>query len=76
MFKINNTLFYTILYIILFILLLYFTKPQFIFKPNGKPREYGIGVDDEGYKKTLYNLQFIIIIACIFIYKIIPRIIR
>ena len=33
-----------------------------MFKPNGKPRVYGVGYDDEGYKKTLYTFQFTIII--------------
>ena len=44
---------------------LYLLKPSILFKPNGKPRLYGIGYDDEGYKKTLYTFQFIIIIIVV-----------
>jgi hypothetical protein len=40
-------------------------KPTLFFKPNGKPRQYGIGVDDEGYKKTLYTFQFAILILAV-----------
>jgi hypothetical protein len=43
------------------ILLIFLIKPVILFKPNGKPRLYGIGYDDEGYKKTLYTIQFVII---------------
>jgi hypothetical protein len=56
-----------ILYVILFILILYITKIPIFFKPNGKPREYGIGTDHEGYSKTLYTFQFAIIIMTIFL---------
>ena len=51
-----------IVYVIGTILLLYISKPILLFKPNGKPRLYGLGYDEEGYKKTLYTFQFIIII--------------
>jgi hypothetical protein len=56
-----------IFYIILFILILYIVKFPIFFKPNGKPREYGIGNDCEGYSKTFYTFQFAIIIIAIFI---------
>ena len=56
-----------IFYIILFILALYITKLPIFFKPNGKPREYGIGTDFEGYSKTLYTFQFVIIIFAVFL---------
>lgn len=48
--------------LIVIISILYFCKPMLLFKPNGKPRQYGIGYDDEGYKKTLYTFQFVIFI--------------
>ena len=51
-----------IVYVIGAILLLYILKPILLFKPNGKPRLYGLGYDEEGYKKTLYTFQFVIII--------------
>jgi hypothetical protein len=50
------------------IILMYIVKPSILFKPNGKPRIYGIGYDDEGYKKTLYNMQFAILIIVVLIY--------
>jgi hypothetical protein len=42
-------------------------KPRLLYKPNGKPREYGIGHDHEGYKKTLYSLHFIVFVVAIFL---------
>jgi len=63
-FNIDTTKFF---YLILVILLLYLTKLPIFFKPNGKPREYGIGIDSEGFSKTLYTLHFAIIIICVFI---------
>jgi len=52
-------------YIICLVVVLYVMKPTLFFKPNGKPRQYGIGVDDEGYKKTLYTFQFAILILAV-----------
>jgi hypothetical protein len=49
------------------IIIIYIVKPNILFKPNGKPRVYGIGKDDEGYKKTLYTFQFLIIILALII---------
>jgi hypothetical protein len=57
-------------YLLGVIIILYIVKPNILFKPNGKPRVYGIGHDDEGYKKTLYTFQFIIIIIALLIYHI------
>ena len=53
--------------LILFILAIYMIKPSLIFKPNGKPREYGFGYDNEGYKKTLFTFLFVVMIASILI---------
>jgi len=62
--KIQNTL-----PIILFFILFIFTvKPNMMFKPNGKLREFGLFYDNEGYKKTLYNFQFILFIFIVIIY--------
>lgn len=58
-------------YVIGIISLLYLIKPSLLFKPNGKPRLYGVGVDDEGYKKTLYTFQFVIIVIVIAIVRFI-----
>jgi hypothetical protein len=49
-------------YLLGIIIVLYTVKPSILFKPNGKPRVYGVGYDEEGYKKTLYTFQFAIII--------------
>lgn len=56
-----------IVYVVLIIISLYIMKPTVIFKPNGKPRLYGFGYDDEGYKRTLYTFQFIILILVLLI---------
>lgn len=48
--------------------ILYMLKPSLLFKPNGKLRNYGVGYDEEGYKKTLYTFHFCIIILVIFIH--------
>jgi hypothetical protein len=54
-----------IFYIIFIIFALYIIKFPLFFKPNGKPREYGIGIDNEGYRKTLYTFQFAILIIAV-----------
>lgn len=55
-------------YLLISIILIYIVKPNILFKPNGKPRVYGVGLDDEGYKKTLFTFQFIIIILALLVY--------
>lgn len=55
------------LYSLIIISLFYF-KPNILFKPNGKPREYGFGIDSEGYKKTFFTLHFIILVIAVIIY--------
>jgi hypothetical protein len=65
MLGISQQVFSKLPYIILLVLLIYIIKPNIIFKPNGKFREYGIGYDEEDYKKTLYTMHFIIIISVI-----------
>lgn len=62
-----------IFYLILIILILYIVKLPIFFKPNGKPREYGIGTDYEGFSKTFYTFQFAIIIITIFIVVLLPN---
>lgn len=63
-FNMNSQKFF---YLIIFILLIYILKVPIFFKPNGKAREYGIGLDNEGFSKTLYTFQFVIIIIALFI---------
>lgn len=55
-------------YLLSIIIILFIIKPNIFFKPNGKIRLYGIGYDDEGYKKTLYTFQFAIIIIIVLLY--------
>lgn len=50
------------------IIIIYIIKPSMLFKPNGKPRLYGIGYDDEGYKRTLYTMQFAVIVIVALLY--------
>ena len=65
MFKVSSKAKQLIPYLLGTIIVLYMLKPSFVFKPNGKPRQYGIGHDTEGYKKTLYSLQTVIIFVVI-----------
>jgi hypothetical protein len=58
----------TVPYLLCIIIVLYLVKPSIFFKPNGKPRLYGFGFDDEGYKKTLYTFQFAIIVIIVLLY--------
>lgn len=64
---VSATLQRQIIYLISIVVLIFITKPPIIFKPNGKPRLYGFGHDDEGYKKTLYTFQFIILIIALLV---------
>ena len=59
-----------LMYIIGAIMLIYVLKPTLLFKPNGKSRVYGLGYDEEGHKKTLFNFQFIIIFIVLIVYMI------
>lgn len=63
----NNKIRRQIPFLLTAIIIIYIIKPNILFKPNGKPRVYGIGKDDEGYKKTLYTFQFAIIILALIV---------
>lgn len=52
----------------LLIIVFYIAKLNISFKPNGKSREYGVGFDNDGYKKTFFTPQFIILILTLIIY--------
>lgn len=45
-----------ILYFIFFSTIIFFLKPNFLFKDENTFREFGIGVDRDGFKKTLFNI--------------------
>jgi hypothetical protein len=53
--------------VILSVLLIYLTKPNLIYQPDGKLRQYGVGYSTHGYKKTLFTLPIVIILIVIFI---------
>lgn len=56
-----------IIYIIIIIVLFYNLKLSLLFKPTGEPREFGVGYDKNGYKKTFFTMFtfIIILILCI-----------
>jgi hypothetical protein len=56
-----------ILIFVVVLLMFFYLKPSFLFKPNGKPREYGMGVDAEGYRKTVFSMHTVIIVIVVFI---------
>lgn len=58
-----------ILYICTFVLLLWAFKPSIFFKPNGKPRQYGVGYDEESYKKTMFTVHVAIIVFVLLLLK-------
>ena len=60
-----------ILYFIFFSILIFVFKPQFIFKTPSSFREFGIGVDSEGYDKTLFNILTVnlIVVAILVSFK-------
>jgi hypothetical protein len=68
MLKISKSVKNKIPYVFGIIIIIYIVKPNIIFKPNGKLRDYGIGYDSEGYKKTLYSFHFVILIVVLFVY--------
>ena len=55
------------IYLIFLIIGLHSLKPDFVFKPDGTPREYGLGYDSQGHRKTFYTFQVLIMIMAVFI---------
>ena len=55
-------------YLIGIIIIFYIMKPNISFKPTGQLREYGLGYDTSGYKKTLYTTYNIILFITVFLY--------
>jgi hypothetical protein len=49
MLKISNSVQNKIPYLLGIIIIIYIVKPNILFKPNGKLRDYGLGYDHEGY---------------------------
>lgn len=63
----SNNITSKLLYLLGLIILLYITKPTIVFKPNGKPRQYGVGIDEEGFKKTLYTVHSVTFFGAVLI---------
>jgi hypothetical protein len=57
-------------YLVFIIIALYSIKPSLFFKANGKPRAHGVGIDEEGYKKTLFTFFFAIFVLTLFAFVI------
>jgi hypothetical protein len=55
-------------YLIGAIILFYIIKPSISFKPNGQLRNFGFGIDTDGYRKTLYTMQNIVILITILLF--------
>ena len=54
-----------IVLLVLSVVILYMIKPTFIYKPNGRLREYGVGYDKMGFKKTFFTFPIVILIIVI-----------
>ncbi len=59
----NNDVQTQVMYLLFFIIALFIIKPSIFFSANGKARQFGVGVDSEGYKKTLYTVHIAIIVV-------------
>lgn len=50
------------------ILLIYATKPRFIFEENGRPRQFGVSFNRETMEKqTLFNFGALVTLLALFI---------
>lgn len=58
-----------IVFVMGFVVMLYTIKPCFIFKTDGTPRRWGVGVDEQGHKKTLLDARNVILVFCILLVK-------
>ena len=61
------------IFVMSFVVVMYLTKPTFMFKNNGKTREWGVGLDENGHKKTLLDTRWAMVIFCILFVKYYPR---
>lgn len=63
-----------LIYYLFFVLVVFYFKPMFLFKSNGKLREYGVGKDFENYHKSLFNfltVSIFFILICLKFNKLI-----
>jgi uncharacterized membrane protein len=47
-------------------------KTEFSFRPDAKPREFGVGRDSAGYKKTLFTPCTVIVLGVIILHILFP----
>lgn len=62
-----------IIFLILSVVLIHLLKPNLIYKPNGMLRDYGVGYDKHGFKKTFFTLPIIIVLIVIFVNEYLPK---
>ncbi|NDC95006.1 hypothetical protein EBZ38_04195 [bacterium] len=58
-----------ILYIACLVSIVFLIKPSLAFKPNGTHREYGLGVDKEGYKRSIYTMPVFVVVIVVLVNK-------
>ena len=63
--KFINNLYYVLFAIVLVLALLMHFKPNIVFKPNGRPREWGFGEDAEHDKRSLYDIKTIVLLTVV-----------
>lgn len=47
-----------------------FAKSSITHKNTGEAREFGMGNDSNGYKRTLIDMRWIIIVTCVILSKL------
>ncbi len=52
-----------IIYFIFFSVIIFILKPKLVYKNQYSFREFGVGVDSEGHRKTLFNIFVVNIIV-------------
>ncbi|NBU33712.1 hypothetical protein EB118_05360 [bacterium] len=57
------------LYVAILVAIVYLLKPGLAFKPNGQHREYGVGVDSQGYKKSVYTMFTFVVVIVVLVNK-------
>ena len=64
----SNKVYSIIPYLFITIIILYLVKPNIAFTPDGRLRNFGYGLDENNYKKTLFTMQMIIFFLSIIFY--------
>lgn len=58
-----------ITYVICLVVIVYLIKPSMAFKPNGQHREYGVGTDSTGYKRSIYTMPMFVVVIVILVHR-------